>query len=689
MSIDTQFSFDPRLTAQQRRRVVLSLVSEIRAHNEAYYRDGMPTVSDEQYDEMMGRLVAIEQAYPDLVLPDSPTKGLSGSSVVADGFRKVRHETPMMSIDNTFEQEGVVQFLGKMSELSGRSRFEFSAEKKFDGLAVSLIYEGGRLVLAATRGDYVEGEDVTANVMEIPSVPKVIPYKDRLDVRGEIMMPLAAFIEQNKKREAIGEKLLANSRNAAAGALRLLDPKETGRRGLALFAYSISDATLPVGINAQTEVLSWLKGQGFPADDPVCINGDFNSVQDYFEAVSQERHALGFDIDGVVLKINDLETQRMAGFTSRNPRAMLAYKFNQQMAVTVVEAIDVQVGRTGALTPVARLQPVAIGGVVVQNATLHNEDEIARLDVRVGDTVTVRRNGDVIPGIISVDASHRTSQSKPYSMPSVCPCCGSTVMKTAGEAVSRCSGGSACGEQRYQQIVHFASRNGMNIDGVGEVLIRKLFDKQIVNDHADLYDLRREDVIRIEGMGQKSADNVMAALEASRNPPLRKFLVSLGIRHANEGTAKRLEAAFGSIDAIRRASFAQFKSVKDIGDVVGESLYRYFSDNRNNDMLDRLLSKVTPEEPEALVEGVFSGKTFVITGTLDGMSRDEAKAWIESLGGQTSGSVSKKTDYLLCGEDAGSKLDKAASLGVDVVSLDELRSMSENEGRKKMVRMAF
>ena len=679
MSVETQFSFDPGLTAQQRRQFFLNLVSEIRAHNEAYYRDGMPTVSDEQYDEMMGRLVAIERAYPELALPDSPTKGLSGSSVVSDGFRKVRHETPMMSIDNTFEQEGVIQFLSKMSELSGRGRFELSAEKKFDGLAVSLIYEGGRLVLAATRGDYVEGEDVTANVMEIPSVPKVISYTDRLDVRGEIMMPLVAFIEQNKKREAIGEKLLANSRNAAAGALRLLDPKETGRRGLVLFAYSISDATLPAAINAQTEVLSWLKGQGFPADDPVCIDGDFNSIQDYFESVSEDRHALGFDIDGVVLKINDLKTQRMAGFTSRNPRAMLAYKFNQQTAVTVVEAIDVQVGRTGALTPVARLQPVAIGGVVVQNATLHNEDEIARLDVRVGDTVTVRRNGDVIPGVISVDTSHRTSQSKPYSMPSACPCCGAVVTRAAGEAVSRCSGGSACGEQRYQQIVHFASRNGMNIDGVGEVLIRKLFDKQIVNDPADLYDLRREDFIRLDRMGRKSADNVTAAIEASRNPPLRKFLVALGIRHANEGTAKRLEAAFGSIDAIRRASFSQFRSVKDIGDVVGESLVKYFSDDRNSAMLDRLLDKVTPEDPAAPVEGVFSGKTFVVTGTLDGMSRDQAHAWIESMGGAVSGSVSKKTDYLLCGEDAGGKLEKAKSLGVDIVSVEELRALSEGD----------
>ena len=657
---------------------IAQLSATIRQHNIAYHRDNAPTISDAEYDDLFKQLVALEEFFPQFVLPDSPTQKLD-ASVISSSGNKVRHLTPMLSIDNTFEPEGVAKFDANMSKMAG-GQVIYSAEKKFDGLAVSLIYKDGALVRAATRGDYEEGEDITANALYVKSIPEYIDFKGDLDVRGEIMMSTASFLEANRERELTGKKLLANSRNAAAGAISMKDPAETGRRNLMFQAYAISDATLPDGINKQSEVLSWLSASGFPAEAPVVVHGT-EGIQQYFDEITKQRYLLDYDVDGVVYKVDDLALQRQAGFTARMPKSMLAYKFNQQETCTVVEAIDLQIGRTGALTPVARLKPITLGGVVVENATLHNEDEIQRKDIRVGDVVLVRRGGDVIPGVVSVDASKRPASGlAEFKMPGVCPCCGSIVTR-GGEgvdAVARCSGGqSKCGEQRYQQLVYFVSRPAMNMIGVGDEMVRKLFDAGMVNTPDQFYDLTKDMIMQLPGYGQKAADNAIDAIDASRTPALRKFLVSLGIRNAAEGTAKRLAATFGSMDNILNASLDKLLAVPDVGTVVAKSLHDYFHGEETRANLDRLMNKVKVQDEVRAVtaDSPVTGKSFVITGTLDGMSRDEAKAWIESLGGKVSSGVSKKTNYLLCGTDAGSKLDNAKALGVPVIGLDDLRGM--------------
>lgn len=663
------------------------LSSEIRRHNDLYYLQSSPEISDAEYDMLFDDLRSIENSNPEMRFPDSPTQKLS-IPVASTGLGKVRHDTRMLSIGNTFEEEGVAAFNARMRELSDGRDAEYSVEPKFDGLAVSLIYRNGKLVQAATRGDYEEGENVTANAFNIPSIPKTIPYLDELDVRGEVMMTTQSFMALNAQQRALGEKEYANARNAASGALRLLDATETGRRGLVFSAYSITDKTLPDHILKQDQALAFLRSTGFPVDDNHRVVRGKAGIDNYFKDISERRHALPFDIDGIVIKINDLSLQERAGYISREPKAMLAYKFNQQEATTTVSAIDIQIGRTGALTPVARLAPIALGGVVVSNATLHNINEINRMDIRIGDTVVVRRNGDVIPGIISVDKTKRTGNEKVFHMPGSCPCCKSPVEKDKDEdAVMRCTGGLACDEQAVQNLIYFVSRPAMNIDGVGESLCRQLFKDGLVRTPDQLYDLTSDQIMRLEGYGRKSADNVIEAINASRSPALRKFLVSLGIRNAGEGTAKRLEAAFGDINIIRNATSATLSSVRDIGNVVGSSLYRYFRDPSNIAMLDkfeRVLKIQNPVENSNAVAGV-SGKTFVITGTLEGMSRDEAKTWIESMGGITSGSVSKKTHFLLAGEAAGSKLDKANELGVKVISLDDLKAMTASDDNEEAI----
>lgn len=668
------------MSIQQR---ITELSSEINRHNALYYTQSMPEISDEAYDKLFAELQQLERDNPALISSDSPTQKLKIEPV--DGFVKVKHLTRMLSIGNTFTPDGIADFDSKMQAIASEE-VVYMAEPKFDGLAISLVYRNGALVTAATRGDYEEGENVTANALNISSIPGKINYPDELDVRGEVMMTLESFLRLNEEKRALGEKEYANPRNAAAGALRLLDAAETGRRGLMFTAYSITDATLPADTQTQEQVLQQLLFLGFPVDsNPKLVSGQ-SGIQSYFDELSARRHLLPFDIDGVVIKVNDLALQHEAGYISREPRAMLAYKFNQQEAYTVVNGIDVQIGRTGALTPVARLAPIALGGVVVQNATLHNLNEIRRLDVRVGDTVLVRRNGDVIPGITGVDKTRRTGNEIEFVMPENCPCCGSGVEKDKEEdAVMRCTGGNDCPEQAVQNLIYFVSRPAINIDGIGEALCRQLFAAGLVKSPDQFYALTSQQIVGLEGYGKKSADNVIAAIQSSCKPTLRKFIVSLGIRNAGDGTAKRLEAAMGSLDAIRNASLEQLCGIRDIGEVVGASLYDYFRDERNVRVLDRLneyLSIQNPQPISTAVVGV-TGKTFVITGTLPGMSRDEARGWIESKGGVVSGSVSKKTDFLLAGEDSGSKLDKARSIGVKVIRLDELLSFGQGDEAEK------
>lgn len=659
--------------AQQR---IADLSARIRKHNTLYYCDATPEVTDEAYDKLFAELAVLERENPGLILPDSPTQKLNVAP--AAGFSKIKHLTRMLSIGNTFTPEGVAEFDLRMQKLGGRGDVVYSAEPKFDGLAISLVYRRGRLLSAATRGDYEEGENVTANALNISVIPEYISHADDLDVRGEVLMTAESFLALNERQRALGEKEYANPRNAAAGSLRLLDAAETGRRSLTFVAYSITDATLPSDVQTQEQVLSRLRQLGFPVDSNLGLVAGLQGIQSYYDDLAARRHSLPFDIDGVVIKVNDLALQHEAGYISREPRAMIAYKFNQQEAYTVVRAIDVQIGRTGVLTPVARLDPISLGGVVVQNATLHNINEIRRLDVRVGDVVLVRRNGDVIPGVLSVDKTKRAGHEIEFSMPTSCACCGSPVERDITDyAAVRCTGGSDCPEQAVQNLIYFVSRPAMNIDGVGDALCRQLFDAGLVRTPDQFYDLTVDQLLRLSGFKRKSAENVIAAIDASRKPGLRKFLVALGIRNAGDGTAKRLEAAMGSLDAVRNATIDQLCDIRDIGHTVGSSLYDYFHDEHNALMLDRLVAALDIQIPKLKADtvGSVSGKTFVITGTLDGMSRDEARTWIESMGGVVSGSVSRKTHFVLAGTEAGSKLDKALELGIKVLSLADLKAM--------------
>lgn len=658
------------------------LSEQIAQHNIAYYQYDDPTISDAEYDALYRELVDLETQFPHWRRPDSPTQVLMVAPSTVSGLAKVQHRTPLLSIDNTFSADGIGKFDRDMTALSGQAP-EYAAEYKYDGLAISLWYSAGRLVQAATRGDHQVGEDVTANAYAIEGIPKVITYLGDLDVRGEILMPTAAFLALNEQRAASGEKLLVNARNAAAGAMRLLDARETGRRGLIFRAYAISDATLPDDVTTQQALVHWLSEHGFPSD-PVTVCHGVEGIAAHFESVSEHRHTLPFDIDGVVFKLNDLALQHQAGTTARTPRAMIAYKFNQQEAVTVVEAIQVQVGRTGALTPVAILAPVTVGDVTVTRATLHNENELRRLDVRVGDLVTVRRNGDVIPGVTRVHVDARPPSGRPeFVMPSACPCCAAPTAREGDEAVLRCTGDTDCDEQMVQRLVYFAARPALNIDGLGESTVRDLFNAGLVRTPDQLYDLTRNDILRLPGFADKSADNLIAAIHASRRPTLQKFLVALGISNASTGTAKRLAENLGSITAIRRADYATFTRIRDIGPIVADSLVRYFDQPAQQRMLDRLMTHLTvQDEPgKVITNSPLTGKTLVITGTLPGMSRDEAKVWAEQLGATVSGSVSKRTDYLLCGEDAGTKLDRARALSVPVMTLDEMRQFVNGSPR--------
>lgn len=657
---------------------VSHLSVEIRRHNALYHHpDPRPEITDAEYDALLAELGSLETRYPELAKPDSPTQKLDVP--MNDETAKVRHLTRMLSIGNTFELEGVVAFDKRMRALNNGNPVKYGVGPKFDGLALSLVYRAGRLVQAATRGNYEEGENVLANALCMASIHVRIDYQGELDVRGEVMMPLKAFQQLNLRQIEAGQKKYANARNAASGALRLLDAEETGRRGLVFTAYSITDATLPESIAGHDQVLSMLAEQGFAVDENHRLVDSVEGIEAYAKDLSDRRHHLPYEVDGVVIQVNDLALQHEAGFVSREPRAFLAYKFNQQEVYTVVEDIELQIGRTGVMTPVARLLPVAVGGVVVSNATLHNMGNIREIDVRVGDTVLVRRNGDVIPGVLSVDLSKRTEGTVQFQMAKACPCCNSPIEKDKDEdAAYRCTGGVSCSEQAIQSLIYFVSRAAMNIDGVGEALCRQLFEAGRVSTPDQLYTLTKEDLLALDGFKEKSADNAIVAIATSRTPTLRKFLVSLGIRNAADGTAKRLEAAFGNLPDIRGASLEQLCSIKDIGDVVGRNIYDYFRDPATARIVDGLTAALQIKNPATTngVDGI-AGKTFVITGSLDGMSRDDAKAWIESMGGLTSGSISKKTHFVLAGSDAGTKLAKANELGINVLSLGKLRSMAE------------
>lgn len=653
---------------------VRELREQIDYHNYRYYVLDDPQVSDAEYDRLLVELKALEAQYPDLITPDSPTQRV-GATPVSE-LQEVVHAKPMLSLDNAFAEEDVIAFDRRVRErLEDVEMVEYAAEPKLDGLAVSFLYESSRLVRAATRGDGMRGEDVTHNVRTIKAVPTTLrgsPPK-LLEVRGEVFLTIAGFKAMNQRALERGERTFVNPRNAAAGSIRQLDPRLAANRPFDVFFYGVGETDgwkLPA---THSEAQQQLREWGLKISPLSKVVQGAAGCLEYYREVGAQRATLPYEIDGVVYKVNRYVQQRELGFVARAPRWAIAHKFPAHEENTVLKDVEFQVGRTGALTPVARLEPVFVGGVTVSNATLHNMDEIKRKDVRIGDTVVIRRAGDVIPEVVKVIVERRPKDARPVELPKRCPVCGSDVERVAGEAVARCTGGLFCPAQRKEAIRHFASRRALDIDGLGTKLIEQLVDASLVNNPADLYELSVEQLAELDRMGEKSARNLFEAMQRSKQTTLPRFLYALGIRDVGEATAEALAAHFGSIDALENASEEAIQEVPDIGPVVAAHVHTFFRQSHNREVIAELLKQGVEIAPiqrrTANAEGMLAGKTFVLTGTLDSMSRDAARDRIEALGGKVAGSVSKKTSYVVAGAEAGSKLAKAQELGVEV--LDE------------------
>ena len=674
-----------------------ALRAELHQHAHAYYVLDTPTIADAAYDELFLELQTIEARRPDLLRDDSPTQRVGGK--VLDGFAPVRHAVPMLSIRTETDTlaSGAAAFDARVRRELGLSEQDapvgYVAEPKFDGLAMSLRYQDGVLVQAATRGDGETGEDVTQNVRTIGQVPLRLPADAPpvLEVRGEVYMRRDDFERLNDvQRERIaagerGEKTFVNPRNAAAGAVRQLDPAIAARRPLSFFAYGLGQLTAPEqggpAFGDHYSMLQQLRNWGFPVSPLVALAEGAQALIDYHARIGARRDTLGFDIDGVVYKVNSLALQQRLGFVTREPRWAVAHKYPAQEQMTTVLGIEIQVGRTGKLTPVAKLAPVFVGGVTVTNATLHNEDEARRKDVRIGDTVVVRRAGDVIPEVVSVLADKRSGDAPIFTMPRLCPVCGSAAVREPEEVDYRCTGGLFCAAQRKQAILHFAQRRAVEVEGLGEKLVDQLVDAQVVRTLPDLYRLGLSALTGLERMGEKSARNIFEALEKSKHTTLQRFLYGLGIRHVGEATAKELARHFGSLDAVMDAGEEQLLEVADVGPIVAQSLRTFFAQAHNREVVEQLRACGLHWEegaPAPVAVRPLGGKTFVITGTLPSMGRDEAKDRVEAAGGKVAGSVSKKTDYLVAGAEAGSKLDKALALGVTVIDEAQLKELLDD-----------
>jgi len=674
------------LKAEQRAE---ALREQIRYHNYRYYVLDDPELPDAEYDRLLRELQKLEKAHPELVTHDSPTQRVGAQPL--DGFGEVRHEVPMLSLDNSFNDEELAEFDRRVRERLEAEIVEYAAEPKLDGLAVSLLYEDGVLMRGATRGDGSTGEDITQNVRTIPSVPLRLigeDYPARLEVRGEVVMPHEGFRKLNERAIAEGHKPFVNPRNAAAGSLRQLNPKLTAQRPLEMYCYGVGlveGGKLP---DRHSAILARLRDWGLRVYKGIdTVRGLDGCIRNYTK-MEKLRDTLPFDIDGVVFKVDRLDQQRAMGFVARAPRWAIARKFPAQEELTRVLGIDVQVGRTGAITPVARLEPVFVGGVTVTNATLHNEDEVRRKDVHIGDTVIVRRAGDVIPEVVSVILERRPPDAKTFVMPKRCPVCDSDVERVEGESVARCTGGLYCEAQRKEAIKHFASRRAMDIEGLGDKLVEQLVDQQLINDVAGLYSLNAETLAGLERMGDKSARNLVTALEASKQTTLERFLFALGIREVGEVTARALARAYGAskakkladrervqadIDRLAAASAEQLEAIPDIGPIVAGHIVHFFMQAHNRDVIKKLLDAgITWSLQEAASAQPLQGKTYVLTGTLSTLTRNEAKTRLQALGAKVAGSVSAKTTAVVAGDKAGSKLDKAEKLGVPVLTEDEL-----------------
>ena len=665
------------------------LRKEIEYHNYLYYVKDAPIISDAEYDRLFRRLLEIEAQFPDLVTPDSPSQRVGAPP--AEEFKQVKHKVPMLSLQNAMDEGEIREFDARLKRFLGRSVvFDYVVEPKFDGLSAELIYENGVLVAGATRGDGFVGEDVTANLKTVRSIPlrlregrneatgEVVAVPPLIEVRGEVIMPIEKFEALNKEREAKGEPPFANPRNAAAGSVRQLDPAITASRPLDFYAYSIG-VVEGLEIRSQWQLLGTLMALGFKVSSLVKkVHGIEEAVAEYRKMMAL-RDTLPFEIDGMVLKVDDFALQRELGEVSRSPRWALACKFPPRREVTKVEKVIVQVGRTGILTPVAVLTPVKVGGVTVKRATLHNEDEVARKDVREGDYVLVQRAGDVIPEVVEVLKDRRKGDEKPFVMPDKCPVCGGVVVREEGEVARRCIQAN-CPAQLKERIIHFASKRAMDIEHLGEKMADQLVDRGLVRDVADIYSLTFEQVVGLERMAKKSAENLLNAIERSKSRPLSRVIFALGIRHVGEALARSLATHFGSMDALMNASEEELLKVEDIGPIVAKSISDFFRQEANRRVVERLKEagvSMTEKKEERSVAEEFAGKTFVFTGALRAMTRDKAQEIVVSFGGKAGSSVSRKTDYVVAGEEAGSKLAKARELGVKVISEDEFLAMIE------------
>ncbi|MCW8108584.1 NAD-dependent DNA ligase LigA [Alteromonas ponticola] len=658
---------------------ILELRQTINEYNYQYYVLDDPSVPDAQYDRLFNELLELEKAHPHLVTDDSPSQKVGAAPL--SSFSQVQHEVPMLSLDNAFDEESLLAFEKRLHDrLKEDTELTFSCEPKLDGLAVSILYEKGKLVRAATRGDGRVGENITANVRTIANIPLSLrgsDWPERIEVRGEVFMPRSGFIKLNESQKKHGAKVFANPRNAAAGSLRQLDSRITAKRPLQFYAYSLG-VVLPDSYSLpefHSQRLRLLGEWGLPLCPEIGTATGATGCLQYYHQILKSREKLPYDIDGVVFKVDKITLQHTLGFVSRAPRWAIAQKFPAQEEITTLHDVEFQVGRTGAITPVARLEPVFVGGVTVSNATLHNDDEIIRLGVRIGDQVVIRRAGDVIPQVVSVVVENRPDHTKPIHFPSVCPVCGSKVEKLPEEAVARCSGGLYCAAQRKQALKHFASRKAFDIDGLGDKLVEQLVEADLVKDPADFFHLTMEKLVGLERMAEKSAANLLASLHAAKTTTLPRFLYALGIREVGETTAQNLATHFGSLEAIRGATQEALISVQDIGSVVAQHIVNFFAEEHNNDVIERLIA-VGVNWPDVerveLEDAPLAGQTWVLTGTLTSMARNDAKAHLQTLGAKVSGSISTNTHVLVAGDKAGSKLTKAQSLGVDVWDEDKL-----------------
>lgn len=668
---------------KEQQNYLARLKQQLRHHEYLYHVLDTPEIPDAEYDRLMQELKKLEAEHPEWITADSPTQRVGAAPLTA--FEQVRHEIPMLSLDNVFDEESYLAFDKRVHDrLKNNSQLTFCCELKLDGLAVSLLYEQGELVQAATRGDGTTGENITANIRTIRAIPLRLSgdnIPERIEIRGEVFMTHRGFEKLNEEARHNDGKIFANPRNAAAGSLRQLDPRITAKRPLAFFCYGfglLAGGQLPA---SHYQCLMQFKKWGLPVSDKIALCQNSQQVLAYYHKIEQARLGLGFDIDGVVIKVDPLQLQEELGFVARAPRWATAFKFPAQEQITLLHDVEFQVGRTGAITPVARLAPVQVAGATVSNATLHNADEIERLGVRIGDTVVIRRAGDVIPQIVNVLADRRPIDSRKIRFPIHCPVCGSAIERIEGEAVIRCTGGLICAAQRKGALKHFVSRRAMDIEGMGDKIIDQLVDKEYVTTAADLYRLTPDILARLERMGPKSAQNLINALDKSKQTTLARFIYALGIREVGEATANNLAAHYTTLTSLMAADIESLKKVQDVGEIVAKHIVNFFHEQHNRDVVNQLVKEIGinwPAMPAKKADSPFTGKTIVLTGTLNRLTRDELKDKLILLGAKVTGSVSKKTDLVIAGEAAGSKLAKANELGIKIINEDELITLLED-----------